>query len=163
MTEDVPTVPMRDEQSNAWQNRKVARRGWWVAGTSLLAVFLATLSKSWEVRTLGGIFAGGGVLVGLIIVFAYSAKGGPEDNRHPGLAQLLAVTGMIAMMFALGAAIARFSWPIALVAGGLSGFQLWAMFWGSRSGRVLAFRALAQLGLIATVFYAATHHLPPIH
>ncbi|MEY2577562.1 MAG: hypothetical protein QOI49_386 [Verrucomicrobiota bacterium] len=154
---------MSEDQWNALQNHKVACRGWWVAGISLLAVILASLSGSWEIRTLGGIFAGGGVLVGLIIVFAYSPKSGPEDNRHQGIAQLLAVTGMLAMMFALGAAIARPSWPVVLVAGGLSAFQLWAMFWSSRSGPFLALRTLVQVGLIATVFYAATHPLPHLH
>jgi hypothetical protein len=154
---------MSEDECVASQNHKVARRGRWVVGMSLLIVILVMLSGSWEVRTLGGIFGGGGVLVGLIIVFAYSPKGRAVDHRHPGLAQLLAVTGMIAMMFALGAAIARFSWPTALVAGVLSAFQLWAMFWGSRSGQTLALRGLGQLALIATMFYAAMHHLPHVH
>jgi MFS family permease len=149
---------MTEDQWEALQNHKVARRGWWVAGISLLAVILATLSGSWEVRTLGGIFAGGGALVGMIFVFAYSPKGGPVDDRHEGIARMLAFTGMIVMMFALGAAIARPFWPLVLVVGSLSAFQLWAMFWGSRSGPLLGLRALVQLGLIATIFYAASSH-----
>jgi hypothetical protein len=151
---------MSEDHLATLQNHKVARRGWWVAGISLLAVLLATLSASWEVRTLGGIFAGGGVLVGMIFVFAYSAKGEPMDDRHEGIARILAFTGMIAMMFALGGAIARPFWPLILVVGSLSAFQLWAMFWGSRSGPVLALRALVQLGLFATIFYAAVSHAP---
>lgn len=146
---------MSEDQWDGYQNHKVARRGWWVAGISLLALILLRLSGSWEVRNLGGIFAGGGVLVGTIFVFAYSPKRGAIDNRHEGVTRVLFFTGMISMMLALAAAVGKLSWPIGLVAGSLSAFQLWGMFWGSRSGSSLGFRALVQLGLFATFFYAA--------
>jgi hypothetical protein len=149
---------MSEDQWDAFQNRKVARRGWWVAGISLLAVVVTMLTGSWGVRAFGAILGGGGVLVGMIFVFAYSPHDGPEDNRHEGIAQILAFTGMIAMMLALGAAIAKLSWPISVAAGSLSAFQLWAMLWGSRSSSLLILRVLGQLGLFATVFYAAGLH-----
>jgi hypothetical protein len=137
----------------------VARRGWWVAGISLLAVIVTMLTGSWGVRAFGAILGGGGVLVGMIFVFAYSPRSERVDNRHEGIAQILAFTGMIAMMLALAAAIAKLSWPISIAAGSLSAFQLWAMLWGSRSGLLLVLRVLSQLGLIATVFYAALGHV----
>ncbi|MEY2506527.1 MAG: hypothetical protein QOH01_856 [Verrucomicrobiota bacterium] len=154
---------MSEDQWDIYQNRKVARRGWWVAGISLFAVFVTMLTGSWEVRTFGAILGGGGVLVGMIFVFAYSPKVRPVDNRHEGVTRILAFTGMIAMMLALAAAVAKHSWPISIAAGSLSAFQLWAMLWGSRSGSLLALRVLGQLGLLAAVLYAASSHGLPSH
>ncbi|MEY2548132.1 MAG: hypothetical protein QOD64_714, partial [Verrucomicrobiota bacterium] len=153
---------MSEDEREAWQNHKVARRGWWVTGISLFAVFVTMLTasgeRSGEVRIFGGIFAGGGVLVGMIIVLTHSYSARVADTRHEGLAATLRVVGMIAMMLALAASIARLSWPISIIAVSLSAFELWALFWGSRSGALLAVRALGQLGLFATVFYAAASH-----
>jgi MFS family permease len=149
---------MSEDQWDAYQNRKVTRRGWWVAGISLLAVVVTMLTGSWGARAFGAILGGGGMLVGMIFVFAYAPKREPVVDRHEGLTRILAFTGMISMMLALAAVIARLSWPISLAAGSLSAFQLWAMLWGSRSGLLSVLRVLGQLGLIATVFYAALRH-----
>jgi hypothetical protein len=151
---------MSEEQWSACQNRKVSRVGWWVAGISLLGVIIITFASASmsPARIFGTILGGGGVLVGMIVVLTHSHPARRADNRHEGLAATLGVVGMIAMMLALAAAIARLSWPISIIAGSLSAFELWALFWGSRGSSLLALRAVVQLGLFATVFYAAASH-----
>jgi hypothetical protein len=149
---------MSAEQWDACQNRKVSRAGWWVSGISLLGVIIITFGSPSmsEARIFCTILGGGGVLIGMIIVLTHPQPGRTPDNRHDGIVTTLRFIGMIAIMLALAAAIARLSWPISIVAGTLSAFEFWALFWGSRSGSLLALRALVQLGLFATVFYAAS-------
>ncbi|MEY2519843.1 MAG: hypothetical protein QOF24_1602 [Verrucomicrobiota bacterium] len=148
----------KDQKTDPNGNRIGLRVGWSLVGVSLLVVIstvLAWRSLS-DIRILGVIFGGGGVLSGMIVVFSYSYADQPIDNRHEGVTMVLGFTGMIFMMLALAAAIGTLSLPIAVVAVSLSAFQLWAMFWGARSGSLLALRVLVQLGLIATVFYAVS-------
>lgn len=157
MIKDPP--PSEQPVSEDSGNRKVSRIGWCVAGISLLAVIIVTLTSASmsEARIFGTIFGGGGVIVGLIIALTHLQTGGAPDTRHEGIAATLRFVGLVAMMLALGAAIARLSWPFSIVVGTLSAFELWALFWGSRGGPLLAVRALVQVALFATVFYAASH------
>jgi hypothetical protein len=153
---------MGEDQENTNPQSKVSRVGWLVAGISVLGVIIITFASASmsEARIFGTILGGGGVVVGMIIVLTHSQPQRAADNRHEGIATTLRFVGLIAMMLALAAAIARLSWPISIAAGTLSAFELWALLWGSRAGSLLAARALVQLGLFATVFYAASGHGP---
>ena len=160
---------MSADQWDLHQNRTASRVGWGIAGVSLLVVIISAVFWNFlpgMVGMLGLSFGGAGVLSGIIVAIAYryeglEVAGRPADDRHAGIATVMALSGRIIIVFAFASSLhgaigssGMGSWAIVVVAVLLSTFEFWASFWGPRGGSCLAFRAIIQLALFVIIFFA---------